>query len=69
MPDVRVEYTPSEMFGVWLRGKGDAVLNTLSQMWQANPWLQGNVSYRHSAYYDAGLGITVGPVAGFSAEL
>lgn len=69
MPDVRAEYAPSQMFALWTQVKGDAVSNTLAQMWQVNPWLQGNVSYRHSSYFDWTLGINVGPVAGFSAEL
>lgn len=69
MPEVKAQYAPSSKCAIWTIAKGDAVPNTLAQMWQANPWLQGNVSYAHSTYYDWTIGITFGPVKGFSAEL
>lgn len=69
IPDIRLDFTPSGVFGVWAQAKGFYLNNTLSQMYGINPYLLGNVSYRHTAVADYSLGINIGPFKGFTAEL
>lgn len=69
MPDVHVSFAPSGRFALWAEYTGDVDLNTLGDMYQINPYLLGNVSYRHTSHAQARLGLTFGPFTGFTAEV
>lgn len=67
-PDVLFAWTPTQQASVWVRGKGERVLNTLSDMFEYNPYQLSTITYGHSDYYDALAGINLGPVKGFTFE-
>lgn len=69
-PDIHLSFAPVGAFAVWAAFTGDAVPNSLADLYQLSPRQLSCLTYaKNSHYYDLVGGITVGPGYGISAEL
>jgi len=69
-PDINLGWTPSATFGIFLRADGGSRHNSLDALAAINPFANGaTVASRSTTAVDARAGVTIGPFAGFSAEI
>lgn len=69
-PDIDIQWAPSHRFAAYLRAVGGEVMNTNSQLWERDAWMNGAFAMERShVNADVELGLTFGSYRGFWATL
>jgi hypothetical protein len=69
-PDVKLAYAATSQFAIYAKVDGGKELNSLAELYDDSQFMSSAYSYERSEVpFDAKVGINVGPVSGFTAEL